>query len=740
MAKQTSQINIAFLTKGEGEVAKAFKRLRGETVRLNKDFDTLSKKSIAEVRREFQKLGAGQRNSINAMQAQRNALSGLRNMADVTSIEFKQLTADIARLDAQMRKAGAGATGLKSRLGGFAKGAGAIAAGGIFGGPEGAIGAGIGLAAGGPVGAAVGAAVGAQVGMVRQQIGEIAQFSAALSLQRKALGLVIGDTEKFAKSQEFLLKTSRKLAIPQSVITRQFTALTASVVGAGKSVEDAEEVFKAIAAGIRGTGGNLEDMKAAMRATSQVFSKGKVSAEELRQQLGERLPGAFTLFADSMDMVPAELDKALEQGKVTLDDFMKFAKKLFATYGVNAEILASGPEAAGDRLRTSLEELNDDLGALLRPIGSQFQTLADDIIKQFGRIIKELRKMVDGIATERKLIDMLSLTKNERQTINTEAKDKAVKEIGETVFTKEAADKLAAQLDKTIAPDILGIRERKKAFYYESVGKTFEELNSFTFDMFYNYEIAFDKNLADVTTNIRRKMIKEMFDLTTDTSFASFRAGGGGSDVAGGKDGKKDEEDTLNNIQKGAKTYFDTIGDFAKQTQDAVAGAFKGMEDALVKFVQTGKLNFSDLARSIMADLTRMLVRASLLNFLSPFPFFDRITGGKNAKGNVYDAGNKISKFAYGGIVNKPTLFPMANGMGLMGEAGPEAIMPLKRGANGKLGVQSSGGVGNIVVNVDASGSSVEGDSARSQEFGRALAAAIQSEMIKQKRPGGLLR
>ena len=135
MAKQTSQINIAFLTKGEGEVAKAFKRLRGETVRLNRDFSTLSKKSIAEVRREFQRLGAGQRNSINAMQAQRNALSGLRNMADVTSIEFKQLTADIARLDAQMRKAGVGTVGFKGRLKGFAKSAGAVAAGGIFGGP-----------------------------------------------------------------------------------------------------------------------------------------------------------------------------------------------------------------------------------------------------------------------------------------------------------------------------------------------------------------------------------------------------------------------------------------------------------------------------------------------------------------------------------------------------------------------------------------------------------------------------
>jgi len=65
--------------------------------------------------------------------------------------------------------------------------------------------------------------------------------------------------------------------------------------------------------------------------------------------------------------------------------------------------------------------------------------------------------------------------------------------------------------------------------------------------------------------------------------------------------------------------------------------------------------------------------------------------------------------------------------------------MPLKRGRGGRLGVESSGGVGNIVVNVDASGSSVQGDSQQSQQFGRALAAAIQSELIKQQRPGGLL-
>jgi phage-related minor tail protein len=73
-----------------------------------------------------------------------------------------------------------------------------------------------------------------------------------------------------------------------------------------------------------------------------------------------------------------------------------------------------------------------------------------------------------------------------------------------------------------------------------------------------------------------------------------------------------------------------------------------------------------------------------------------------------------------------------------MGEAGPEAIIPLKRGRDGKLGIAGGGGT-NIAVNVDASGSSVEGDDVRSREFGALIGAAIQAEIVSQKRPGGLL-
>ena len=662
-ANTVSTLRIEFQKANDSAVTSAFKKISREAKSLEKNFTALSDKGIRKLRGGLDSLKKGSANSIQSLKAQRNALSRLRDMADITGLEFKQLTRDISLLDAKMKQAsaGGGAGGLKGRLKGLAKGAGAIAAGGIFGGPEGAIGGAIGLKVGGPAGAAVGAAIGAKVGMVRQQVSELAQYSAALGLQRKALKLVIGDTGKYNNAQKFLLKTSRELAIPQDVITRQFTSLTASVVGAGQSVSDAEEVFAAIAAGIRGTGGNLEDMKAAMRATSQVFSKGKVSAEELRQQLGERLPGAFTLFADSMNRTPKDLDKALEQGKVTLDDFMGFAKKLFATYGENAKILAKGPEAAGDRLTTAMSELKDNIGSLLLPIGAGFQQTFSAIVEDINKAITAFKKFM-GIGKE-----------------NQQAKL-------EEAF-KKANDKYVQSLRR-------GNRK--------------------------------------VSDRAKRQRDKALFDLT---NFYNENPSDEGTGDGTGDGTPKDPDAPLNSIQQGAQQYFSTIKKFSEETAGAVQNAFKGMEDALVKFVMTGKLSFADLTRSILADMARIAIRQAMLNLgKSIFPFL------RNADGNAF-AANGVVPYRKGGVVNSPTYFKYGgSNLGIMGEAGPEAIMPLKRGRGGKLGVIAEGGGGaNITVNVDASGTSVEGDESSGRQLGEMIASAIQSQLIEQKRPGGIL-
>lgn len=126
--------------------------------------------------------------------------------------------------------------------------------------------------------------------------------------------------------------------------------------------------------------------------------------------------------------------------------------------------------------------------------------------------------------------------------------------------------------------------------------------------------------------------------------------------------------------------------------------------------------------------------------------FFSFITGnlGKKAANGAYFS-NGISKFARGGVFDGPTMFRFANGgafkTGVLGEAGPEAIMPLTRGPGGRLGVESYGGGGsvNVVVNVDATGSKVQGDDMRANELARIVSAAVQQEIIKQKRPGGVL-
>jgi hypothetical protein len=141
----------------------------------------------------------------------------------------------------------------------------------------------------------------------------------------------------------------------------------------------------------------------------------------------------------------------------------------------------------------------------------------------------------------------------------------------------------------------------------------------------------------------------------------------------------------------------------------------RAVEDGLVNAIQgaiDGTKTLGDVARSVFSEISSALIRFGVNAFLgSLFPnsSFFRANGGTVSRGKSY----------------------------IVGERGAEMFVP---NAGGRIVPNSDmGGSTNVVVNVDASGSSVEGDQQRGKELGAALSVAIQSELLKQKRPGGLL-
>lgn len=756
--------------------------------------------------------------------------------------------------------------------------AGAVAASGVFGGPEGLIGAGIG-AIGGPGGALAGGAIGAQLGMIRQSIGATAEYAAQVDKLNIALKSVSGTASEYANAQSVIATSAKALNIPVLDSTQSFTRLAASVKGAGGKISDAQIVFNGVASAIKATGGSAEDIQGAILAMSQTFSKGKVSAEELSGQLGERLPGAVTLFAEATGRTLPQLSKDLQEGAVGLNDLMKFAIALNEKYAASALAMAGSTEEAGARMQVAIDAIKYSFGELFKPLGAQLQdaitgisALANTWIQALSAMAKQNAAFINSPAFSILVSTLANVTAPGVGTIggmvknladygkSTRSPQQRLTEAGSTtMYSDESGNIYDTATGKLMFPGRSGVTQFTSPKVGDTVGKgtktaenaakrladrTKEQLiasrqlietekaklgvseTSTAMDEIkaknkqieietqkrYNdllrkslsdeereniliaKRIAVRKNEADAIKKVTTERNKELAErnrqlyaeaglldvLTEKRQAALAGAFTGGTatgtfrtdvdlmpGLTGGKLGEKIEE-----LRKELETLADPINQIiagAEAIGQAFSTSFTGLingsmsaQQSLASFFQSIANYFLDMASKMIGKYIEMQILGLAQQFL---PSIGGIFGGGgapdysgaslnmsgltgtafgspligSANGNVF-AQNGIVPYAKGGIVDRPMMFPFAKGIGLMGEAGPEAIMPLKRGADGKLGVAGGGGGGtSVTVNVDASGSSVQGDQAQSRQLGVAISAAVQAELVKQKRPGGLL-
>lgn len=165
-----------------------------------------------------------------------------------------------------------------------------------------------------------------------------------------ALKNVSGGMVQFADNQRFLIDMAKKYGLEINALTGNFAKFTAAASISGMSMMDQRKIFESVSRAVTAFGMSADDSNGVFLALSQMMSKGKISSEELRLQMGERLPIALQAMAKAAGVSVAGLDKLMKQGKLMSADVLpKFAEAL------NEMI----PNVDTDNLETSVNRLKN---------------------------------------------------------------------------------------------------------------------------------------------------------------------------------------------------------------------------------------------------------------------------------------------------------------------------------------------------------------------------------------------
>ncbi|BAQ92354.1 tape measure protein [uncultured Mediterranean phage uvMED] len=421
------------------------------------------------------------------------------------------------------------------------------------------------------------------------------------------------------------------------------------------------------------------DLTGIATAFGQIRAKGKLQQEE-NLQLLERGVNITDELKKITKLQGDEFESAMRKGEIGADAVNQALINLTSQGG----IFAGGATKQADTLNGKLSTLQDTIDTLARTIGEDLSEEIKGVIDIAISGVKQINKLIERIAVANKVgrLDLANIAMESRK----EARELVKEEFGIS-FVPIFSD--AAKREKELF-EVIKKRKIEEALTTKEFTKQKD-----TQDKIKESVIA-AKNEAAII-NEKTELLNESLG---QTNTAVNTINNGSKEITENVKKVKSETDQL-------KNEFAEIGEtIGSQITDALVGAINGTK------------SLGESARNVLNDLANSILKSGINSLL----------------GGVF-GGTKIGGFL--GFANGGR--PPVGRPSIVGEKGPELFVPRSAGTiipNNAMG----GGVTNMVtINVDATGSAVEGNEEEANEFGNLLAVAIQGELVKQQRPGGIL-
>lgn len=349
-------------------------------------------------------------------------------------------------------------------------------------------------------------------------------IAANLQYERMSRGLqaIHGDAVKAAADMAFIKDAANRMGLDLQAAGRGYVAIAAAAKGTNLEGQATRDIFEAVAGAMSKLGRSSEDTDRALAAVAQMISKGTVSAEELKGQLGDALPGAMQIAARSVGLTTTQLQKLMESGGALATSFLpRFAAELNKTFG-GGSAAATGLEASMNRLKNAWSDTLVQMGnmGVITVVNEAFALLATGItavaagFQAFGKSIgavsyaiannklKELPTLLAEIGNESASAVGKVASATKTAEVASMAMGTAIAATGEQVNgAAQAQGRLASQAAAA------GATAQASAVSWEQLNAAYGELAKKAADATHLAELAAEARNAEMANVVRMAQI-----------------------------------------------------------------------------------------------------------------------------------------------------------------------------------------------------------------------------------------